>query len=290
MQLLIIVKPSVKKQAIKHVNWLKKICKIKNIEYKTIKTTGNFEYDLSKIKVSALNSQIAVAIGGDGTINLAVNGLMQSRCSLAILPCGTGNDFARGFNCTAKQWQDAVFNAPAQQIDIGLVNTRYFINIAGVGFDAHVINKLSCVQNLSAWLYSWTSFKALFKYQASTLEGVFLNKTYTYKNLITVFANHQHFGGGLKIAPKAKVDDGLLECYQMPAGNLFNNLASFIKLIFKRHHAISTLTYSQLDTAHIKTPNLIVEADGELVGVTPALVTIKKHALVFHKPIKKRLQ
>ncbi|TMO70890.1 transcriptional regulator [Pseudoalteromonas sp. S3785] len=290
MQLLIIVKPSVKKAVLEHLDWLKKTCEKKNILYITVKTTGNYEYDLASIKANAQKSQIAVAIGGDGTLNLALNGVINSTCSLAILPCGTGNDFARSFHCTAKQWQNAIFNAPTHLIDIGKINTRYFINVAGVGFDAHVIKQLGHLQSMPAWRYKWTSFKSLFTYRASTLQGVFLNKQSEYPNLITVFANSQYFGGGIKIAPRAEIDDGLLDCYQMQASSVVNHLFSFIKLLFKRHHTLKRLTYSQLKEAYITTKNLLVEADGELVGVTPAVIAIHKQAINFHIPIKKRLQ
>jgi len=76
-----------------HLDWLKKTCQKKNILYITVKTTGNFEYDLANVKLNAQKSQIAVAIGGDGTLNLALNGVIDSACSLAILPCGTGKRF-----------------------------------------------------------------------------------------------------------------------------------------------------------------------------------------------------
>ncbi|ATC80683.1 diacylglycerol/lipid kinase family protein [Pseudoalteromonas agarivorans] len=290
MQLLIIVKPSVKSVVLDHLDWLKKTCQKKNILYITVKTTGNFEYDLANVKLNAQKSQIAVAMGGDGTLNLALNGVINSACSLAILPCGTGNDFARRFHCSAKQWQNAIFNAPTHLIDVGKINTRYFINVAGVGFDAHVIKQLGHLQSMSAWRYKWTSFKSLFTYKASTLNGAFLNKQCSYQNLITVFANSQYFGGGIKIAPRAKIDDGLLDCYQMQAGSLVDHLYSFIKLIFKRHHTLKKLTYSQLKQARINTRDLLIEADGELVGVTPAVIAIHEQAINFHIPIKKRLQ
>ncbi|MEL0649772.1 diacylglycerol kinase family protein, partial [Pseudoalteromonas agarivorans] len=62
-------------------------------------------------------------------MHLAVNALVGSQCSLALLPCGTGNDFSRGVDCHIEQWRQALFNPPIP-IDIGKINTRYFINIA----------------------------------------------------------------------------------------------------------------------------------------------------------------
>jgi diacylglycerol kinase family enzyme len=76
----------------------------------------------------------------------------------------------------------------------------------------------------------------------------------------------------------------------MRSGGLFYNVISFIKLFFKRHEYIKNLTYSRLNTASIKTEGLLIEADGELIGKTPAVVSVYGQALLFHMPIKKRLQ
>jgi diacylglycerol kinase family enzyme len=105
-----------------------------------------------------------------------------------------------------------------------------------------------------------------------------------------VFANHRYFGGGLELAPYASLIDAQLECYQMRSDGLFCNMVSFIKLLLKRNTSIRNLTYNRLSTASIMTKGLLIEADGELVGKTPAVISVHAQALFFHMPIKKRLQ
>ncbi|MDO6465550.1 diacylglycerol/lipid kinase family protein [Pseudoalteromonas carrageenovora] len=289
MSLLIIVKPSTKKHSKKSLNWLLDTCETRQLTYCIFFTTGNFEHDCEQIKVQLSKVSKVVVLGGDGTLHLAVNALIGSHCSLALLPCGTGNDFSRGFDCHIEQWRQALFNPPIA-IDIGKINTRYFINIAGVGFDAHVVKAINAKACFSAFDYSWISAKELLYYNAQQLKGVFSTQTMQYPNLITVFANHKYFGGGLKIAPNADLSDGHLECYQMRSGGVFYNILSFIKLLFKRHQHIQNLTYSRLTSAEIMTQGLLIEADGELVGETPAKISVHTGALLFHCPIKKRLQ
>ena len=286
MSLLIIIKPNAKKRAEKLLEWLKSACEKRDLSYSIFETTGEFANDLAKIKVMLSQFSKAVTLGGDGTLHLTVNALMGSTCALALLPCGTGNDFSRGFSCNIVDWQHAVFNNPTE-VDVGQINERYFINIAGVGFDAHVVNTLNNKTRGFAFSYSWTSFKELFYYKPKQLNGVFTQGAEQYPNLITVFANHKHFGGGLKIAPNASLTDGMVDCYQVRSGRVLCNVISFIKLFFNRHQHIKNLTYSRLSSAVINTNGLLIEADGELVGKTPAVVSVHEQALLFHIPIKK---
>ena len=271
--MLIIIKPSTQKKHKKSCAWLLEQCQKRGIDYTIFYTTGRFSDDCQKITVLARSQKRVVVLGGDGSLHLAVNALRTLTCSLALLPQGTGNDFARGFGCSNSAWRDAIFSDHEVKIDIGQINNRYFINIAGVGFDAHVVNALQAKPALTPLAY-----------QAAHLEGRFAGQQMMYQNLITVFANHHYFGGGLKIAPKAQLNNGYLECYTMVGRGLLGNLYSFIRLLLSNHHGMKGLSYQRLTTVHIDTPDLLIEADGELVGMTPATVTIHPQALRFCMP------
>ncbi|MEH6394569.1 diacylglycerol/lipid kinase family protein [Pseudoalteromonas sp.] len=282
--MLIIIKPSTQKKHKKNCAWLLDQCQKRGIDYTIFYTTGHFSDDCQKIAVLAQSQKRVVVLGGDGSLHLAVNALMALNCSLALLPQGTGNDFARGFGCTNLAWRNAIFSDHEVKIDIGQINNRYFINIAGVGFDAHVVQALQIKPRLSALGYSFAGFKHLLTYQGQWLKGRFAGQQSQYHNLITVFANYHYFGGGLKIAPKAQLNNGYLECYSMAARGLLGNLYSFIRLLLRNHHDMKGLSYQRLTTAYIDTPDLPIEADGELLGVTPATVTIYPQALRFCIP------
>lgn len=288
--MLIIIKPITKvgfqKNYKKTLDWLLKACSKRAIKYQILLTSGNFAYDCENIRQAAVAYSKVVVIGGDGTLHLAVNALFKSDCTLALLPCGTGNDFARGFGCKTIDWQHAVFNIQPSDIDIGQVNQRYFINIAGVGFDAQVVTALQNKPALTSFGYRLTGFRHLLMYQGVKLLGQFAGQPCAYKNLITVFANHHYFGGGLAIAPKASLNDGQLECYRMESRGLLGNLHSFIRLLLRNHHTLKKLEYQRLREAVITTPGLAIEADGELIGVTPAKISVQQQALRFCVPVK----
>lgn len=285
--MLIIIKPSTKKKHKKMCTWLYKECEKRCVYVDSFVTTGNFDVDCAKIAQLAKSHVRAVVLGGDGTLHLAVNALLKTGCSLALLPLGTGNDFARGFACSQVAWQQAVFDEHQQAIDIGQINNRYFINVAGVGFDAHVVKALQDKTNLSPLGYSLAGFQHLLKYKPARLNGRFADKKISHNNLITVFANHRYFGGGLAIAPKAQLSDGKLECYAMPAHGLFSNLHSFIRLLLGCHHTMKGLSYQRLHSACITSEGLPIEADGELIGKTPATVSVHPRALLFCAPSEK---
>lgn len=283
--MLIIIKPSTEKNYKKILDWLLQACTKRAIEYQLLLTTGDFNSDCEKIRHAALAYSRVVVIGGDGTLHLAVNALVMSDCSLALLPCGTGNDFARGFACKIKAWQQAVFSSKPCYIDIGQINQRYFINIAGIGFDAQIVSALQSKPAQSSFTYSLAGFKQLLTYRSQKLNGEFAGQSREYINLITVFANHRYFGGGLAIAPKASLCSGQLECYRMGSRGLLGNLFSFVRLLMRNHLTLKKLEYQRLNAATISTPDLLIEADGELVGVTPAKISVHPRALRFCVPV-----
>lgn len=290
--MLIIIKPISKvgnqKNYKKTLDWLLKACLKRAVKYQILLTSGDFASDCENIRQAAVACSRVVVVGGDGTLHLAVNALFKSNCTLALLPCGTGNDFARGFGCKATDWQHAVFDIQPKEIDIGQVNQRYFINVAGVGFDAHVVTVLQNKPALTSFGYSITGFRYLLMYQGKALQGRFAGQPSAYTNLITVFANHHYFGGGLAIAPKASLNDGQLECYRMESRGLLGNLHSFIRLLLRNHHTLKKLEYQRLREAVITTPGLAIEADGELIGVTPAKISVHQQALRFCVPVKRK--
>ncbi len=282
--MLIIIKPSDKKNHKNSVDWLLKECKKRQVEPKLYLTTGNFKSDCADIALLAKNQTQVVVIGGDGTLHLAVNALMTSCCSIALIPTGTGNDFARGFACRQQAWYEAVFNSRTELIDVGQINQRYFINVAGIGFDAEVVSQLNKASSFSSFGYTWQSIKQFFSFQAKPLEAEFNGNLLNYTNLVTIFANHHFFGGGLNIAPRAQLNDGQLDCYCMPAGGLIKNLISFLYLLLVKHHSLKKLHYTRVAHAEITSKGLAIEADGELVGFTPARIKVHKQAIRFHVP------
>lgn len=159
--------------------------------------------------------------GGDGTLNAAVDALMNSssseEISLGLLPLGTGNDFARTAGIDAGDPIAALTRActgAPLKIDVGQMNGRYFVNAASIGFGAHVTatTPADLKKILGAAAYSIMGFVRAF--QAEAREGRLVlsdGETLDTRFLIMLVGNGRFAGGGFEVAPRANLTDGLLD-------------------------------------------------------------------------------
>lgn len=152
--------------------------------------------------------------GGDGTIHLAAQGLAGSDCALGVIPVGTGNDLARALG-TPWKLSTAVehgLTGPVRRIDLARAGDTYCVGYAGVGFDSEVGLRVNRIQRIRGPLvYVYAVVRTLFSFTPPVLrvehdEGVFEGK-----GMFVVAANLPTFGGGMRIAPDARIDDGLLD-------------------------------------------------------------------------------
>ena len=153
-----------------------------------------------------------VAVGGDGTVNEVASGLIGTNTALGIIPCGSGNGFARHLDISTRMNRaiEMLNNSEAIQVDYGLVNNKPFFSTCGVGFDAVVAQDFSDGdRGLKGYVQS--IFKDLFQYQPENyhLAGEGIDQTTT--AFLINFANAGQWGYDAYIAPKASVQDGWLD-------------------------------------------------------------------------------
>ncbi len=171
-------------------------------------------------------ASIIVVVGGDGTINQCVNGLIASGRTadelpaIVIWPSGSGNDFSRTFPCpkSLDQLVATIQQAETTAIDIGQVDyatadRRYFVNIAEIGIGTTVIQRAERTQN---WLGDRLSYQlAILATVASCpeFEGKVSGDDFSFRGRFSTIAvaNAKYFGSGLGIAPHADISDGLLD-------------------------------------------------------------------------------
>ena len=185
---------------------IEKICKRKNLDYVMHYTRFPHEAtDFARMYKQSKN--IIYAVGGDGTLNEVVNGIVGTKNMLGLIPSGSGNDFYR----IIKNKTEEIF-----KIDIGKLNDRYFINVAGIGIDAEVGYNAEYMKKKkipSSQIYNASIFYTFLKYKFKNIEykmnGVKKSGTYT---LITI-CNSKYYGGGYLIGPDALIDDGMFDIY-----------------------------------------------------------------------------
>jgi YegS/Rv2252/BmrU family lipid kinase len=157
-----------------------------------------------------------VAVGGDGTAHEVVNGLMGTPAVFGMIPTGGGNDFpkAAGIPLEIPQAIETLARGWRRRIDLGLLEGRYFINGLGIGLDGAVSHRYRKMKYLRGGLgYIWGAVNEALTFRGFQVEVTIPDWTYKGPALLVGASNGPSQGGDFKLAPKAKVDDGLLDIH-----------------------------------------------------------------------------
>jgi YegS/Rv2252/BmrU family lipid kinase len=225
-----------------------------------------------------------IAAGGDGTINEIVNGLAGSQTALGVLPVGTVNVWAReiGLPLQPRATTEALLRTHVRSIDLGRAGDRYFLLMAGVGFDAAVVNEVRGDEKkrLGALAYVLRAINLGMRFQGIrvrlTLDGVVLRR----RVLLVVLGNTQLYGGVLKITARASIDDGLLDVCVINGNNLLDAPLRVLLILLQRHSLDPRLEYHRARTIRIESRRpLPVQVDGDVIGHTPMTIEAVPGAL-----------
>ncbi|KZN36045.1 hypothetical protein N480_18825 [Pseudoalteromonas luteoviolacea S2607] len=275
--MLVIYRPQQGKKFSAHSKWLNTQAKIHAIQLYWYETSGHFETDLKQIKDLIPKYSQLIVLGGDGTLNLAVNAIAGTQVVLSLLPCGTGNDFSRQFGYSTQQWRSTIFAGVARNIDVGQVGNRYFINIAGVGFNAEVVLAMGGKKPFGKLSYTIAGIMKLASYKGTLIEY----EDGLQATMMCLFSNGRHFAAGLTPAPDARLDDGVLQVITIPAVAWYKRLWCFALMLFGKHTRLRWVSVRSCQQLKIKTSGLPIEADGDLIATTPAVVKCKAALLQF---------
>ena len=285
---------------------------------------------------STSNEADAILIfGGDGTIHRHLPELVKLQLPILVVPCGSGNDFARALHLRSVRdsllgWRSFLSGKNnVRMIDLGVItplnpqglkpedasssgtaeavpfptvpfpnsgnskpetrNSKYFCCIGGVGLDGEIARRAN---GLPRWLrghggYILGTVPALFQFAAVPMRILLPQKDQSTAlvrsqkpTVLAVFANAPTFGGGMRIAPRALLDDGLLDICVVSDLNKFKLFCLFPTVYFGRHLTVPEVEYFQAESLRLEaeTP-LDVYADGEYVCQTPIEVTMAPQAL-----------
>ncbi|MDW7551069.1 diacylglycerol/lipid kinase family protein [Pseudoalteromonas peptidolytica] len=277
--MLVVVNPLSGAEGDAQIAWLKQQLKQQQITATWFNTTGNFVSDRDAIVKATTTGTTVVVIGGDGTLHLVANAIARRNNPLALLPAGTGNDFARQFNYSKAQWRAAVFSDQVTNIDLGKVDSRWFVNVAGVGFNAHVMNNLGQKKRLGKLSYTYAGLISLF----SAKSICYHSKTWPEHGMMLLLANGKHFGAGLTPAPMASLNDGQLELLWFTPKTHWQRVVVFASMLLKRHIGAKNVHHDRITELCIAQAGYDIEADGEIVGCTPATITCCRQALSIKK-------
>ncbi len=233
---------------------------------------------------------LVVIGGGDGTLNGAADGLMDTQLPLGILPLGTANDLARtlGLPTDLTDACRIIAAGHLRRIDMGRVNNRYFFNVASVGLSTAVARGLSRDAK-SRWgvlAYAVTALRALWQMRPFHAEIRTESETLHVKTVQIAIGNGVYYGGGMIIADNAAIDDSRLDLYSIEVRRWWQVLALFPALrsgSLQPLKQVRTLRGKAFDVT-TRRPRR-VNTDGELTTRTPACFRVVPQALsVFVSP------
>lgn len=247
--------------------------------------------DIAKSAVKG-NYQLLIIVGGDGTINEAVNGMIGGNLKLAIIPAGTGNDLAKTLDIPEEPIKaaDLIRYGKIKKIDVGLIDNKYFINMAGFGFDASVANKVNRKRILRGNLaYLYAILQTIFDYTAVKTIIEIDGKEYNENVTLVSIGNGAFIGGGVKMLPYAVIDDGLMDICVVKYTSKITILKS-LPLLYKGNHInLSQCQFLKGKKVIIKkceaNSNIYAQYDGQILQNIPKVFSIVPKALDVFVPI-----
>jgi len=241
-----------------------------------------------------------ICVGGDGTLHNIVNGIMSQNkmpaksIHVGMIPIGTGNDWVKTHQIPTaiNSAIDTILKGDVSCQDIGkieLLNQTskpvYFNNLAGVGFDGYVANKVHKYKYLGAFSYLFGALIGLFSFKNfSAIVSVGPNK-YANKNLMILVGLCKYSGGGMRLTKDPNPFDGFFDisiAHHLNKVEIIKNLGRLFngKIVFNKK--VTTLKASAIDVEVNENDSLFIQADGEIIGSGGFKATIIPRVFSFY--------
>lgn len=243
-------------------------------------TAGPGDAEAIAASVTALECDALVVAGGDGTVNEVVNGMLRGggpAPPLAVIPLGTANVLAAeiGLATTPAAVAGSIMHGTARRIHLGTANGRYFVLMAGVGLDAHVVAHVSLALKRRVGKLAYvaeTLAQALrYGYPACrvVVDGV------TYKARTVVACNGRLYGGPFLAAPLARLDRPGLEVVLLAGGGLWNTLRYGAALVAGRLSRLNDVQVLSCRSLRIEgEAGAPVQVDGDAITQLPVDIAV----------------
>ncbi len=233
-----------------------------------------------------------IAIGGDGTVNEIANSIINSKkdLTLGIIAQGTGNDIAASFGIPTsfEEQVQVIHQENVQLFDAGRVNNRFFFGVLSVGFDAEVARRTN---EGAKWLPGTFNYvksllitlKELKTYpvEISIDDEMFLMKKY----ILLAFGNGYRYGGGMKICPHSRLDDGKISIVGVNTISRTTLLKVFPRVYKGTHVSHPMVDFYEGKRIKLKTDNgALMQADGEILGPARGVVEAIPGAIKVFAP------
>ena len=231
-----------------------------------------------------------IVMGGDGTLHEALNGITDlKKCALGLIPCGTGNDFAASANIPhdVKKAAEIIAHGQPECVDyIELSDGLKSLNAVGMGIDVDVL-KRAYSKGGGKLKYLFSLVYCLKHFRSYNFTVDYGDKTEKHFGLIAALGNGRQIGGGIKLFPDAKINDGYMDLLIVDYVSRFKIIFAFIKLMLGKINAIKEVTAARVKSVCF-TPEApcSIQAEGEIYDNVKLDAHIVEGGLNFYLPAK----
>ena len=224
-----------------------------------------------------------VSLGGDGTARDVFEGALDSDLPVAVLPGGRGNDIVRhlGFSWNMRTAISQLADLTTSEIDIPTLQGKVFQNVAGVGFDAKVVEYIvlgGCKVG-GTLCYLFDVLRTILTFRPLRLKVTVDGRSFEDEYMMVAVANGPHYGGGMLVAPQARLGDGQLDICMVRKLSIPRFLMVFPKVYRGTHVNLPEITMLRGKEIIIEGDPTMAAADGDLYGALPARFHVGKHRL-----------
>ena len=287
MWLLVLNSKAGKGKATNLCRSLEVLLKSNNLTYEIISESNPEDTSTElRLKIAAGGFERVVAIGGDGLVNLCLQEVAKRDIALAVIPAGTGNDFARAVGSHKKSVAE-IFNAVRSDepsaIDLGLITgdfgKRWYVQVLSTGFDA-LVNKLA---NRISWprgqiKYTLATIFTLARFKPIEYEITIDDKQFKQDFMLLSVANGETYGGGMRICPNASNSDGVFDILLVHPVSKIVLLTIFPKVFAGKHIPHPRIEIIRGRNVQLSA-NASAFADGEFVSTLPIRIENIPNAL-----------
>jgi diacylglycerol kinase (ATP) len=224
-----------------------------------------------------------VVVGGDGMAHLALQAVADSQTRLGLIPAGTGNDVARYFDIPRRDTTaatDVVIAGKERRVDLARIGSTYFVTVLAAGFDA-IVNERA---NGMTWPKGQMRYNLATLAELRTFEPIpyvldIDGTQHRFEAMMVAIGNGPSFGGGLRIAEGALLDDGLLDVVVIMPMSKTQLVRTYPKLFKGTHVHHRQYRHHHARKVTIAAPGITAYADGERIAALPLTVEVAPLAL-----------
>ncbi|HSH65860.1 MAG TPA: YegS/Rv2252/BmrU family lipid kinase [Bacteroidia bacterium] len=217
---------------------------------------------------------IVVAVGGDGSVNEVAKGLINSQTAMGILPAGSGNGLARhlGIPMNLQKAISVLQTGKTERIDSIQFNEDFFVNVAGIGFDAHIGWQFSTYGKRGFSSYLKVIIRELLAFKTHPFELVIDGNLFHKNAYLVSFANGSQWGNNAFIAPTADIRDGIMDVVILKKFSSWMAIPIGFKLFSKKIHTVAAVELFKAKEVIVKQKSTIAHLDGEPVQCGQTIV------------------